>query len=259
MLLNVMQAKKLKVIALIPARSGSKRVADKNIRCLGDHPMLAYTISAAKGSGVFDKILLSTDSELYAEIGKHYGAEVPFLRPSEYAGSKSPDIEWVKYTLSRLVDEGYSFDCFSILRPTSPFRQAHTIRRAWELFKSENGVDSLRAVEVCSQHPGKMWITRGNRMMPLLPFETDKQPWHSCQYTTLPEIYIQNASLEIAWTRVVLEDGSIAGNSIVPFFTEGYEGFDINEPFDWAYAEYLISEGEAQLPEVMNDAYNLSA
>lgn len=236
------------VLALIPARAGSKRVAGKNVRLLAGHPLLAYTVSAALMSGVFATVVVSTDAEEYAEIARRYGAEVPFLRPSAYAGDLSPDIEWVDYTLRRLQEEERSFDCFSILRPTSPFRQPETIQRAWQQFRQEQGIDSLRAVEKCRQHPGKMWVVRGGRMTPLLPLGPPEQPWHSSQYQSLPEVYVQNASLEIAWTRVVFEEHTIAGNSILPFFTQGYEGLDINDDKDWWYAEYLIKEGKARLP-----------
>lgn len=241
-------------IALIPARAGSKRVPRKNIRPLGDHPLIAYTIASAQQSGVFQRVLVSTDSDEIATIARHYGAEVPFLRPPELAGDLSPDIEWVEYTLKSLRSQGKTFDCFSILRPTSPFRRAETIRRAWQQFLNEKGVDSLRAVEKCEQHPGKMWVIRGNRMFPLLPFGPPEQPWHSSQYQSLPEVYVQNASLEIAWTRVVFEGRTIAGNVVMPFLTHDYEGFDVNQPIDWQIAEELVRAGRATLPHVPQSA-----
>lgn len=237
-------------VALIPARSGSARVADKNIRLLAGHPLIAYSIAAARGSGVFADVIVSTDSARYAEIARLYGAESPFLRPADIAGATSPDIEWVTYTLTRLRDEGREYDCFSILRPTSPFRKPETIRRAWAQFLRAEGVDSLRAVEKCSQHPGKMWLVRGERMTPLLPLGPEEQPWHSSQYQALPVVYVQNASLEIAWTRVLFETHTIAGHVLMPFFTEGDEGLDINREEDWWYAEYLLARGEARLPAV---------
>ena len=243
------------IIALIPARSGSKRVPDKNIRPLAGHPLIAYTIAAALQSEIFAAVVVSTDSERYADIARYYGAEVPFLRPVEFAGDLSPDIEWVEYALKRLRDEGRVYDCFSILRPTGPFRQAETIRRAWEEFLAEEGVDSLRAVEKCKQHPGKMWVVRSKRMMPLLPLSPPEQPWHSSQYQSLPEVYVQNASLEIAWTKVVFEGRTIAGNVLMPFFTQGYEGFDVNQPIDWQIAEELVQSGQASLPPMPQTPY----
>ncbi len=238
------------VIALIPARAGSKRVQGKNIRPLAGHPLMAYSICAAKQSGVFADVLVSTDSEAYAEIARQYGAEVPFLRPAEISGDLSLDIEWVDFALHRLREARREYDCFSILRPTSPFRLPSTIQRAWNKFKSEIGVDSLRAVEKVKEHPGKMWVVRGKRMTPLLPFGSKEKPWHSTPYQGLPEIYSQNASLEIAWTRVVFDGHTIAGETVMPFISEGYEGFDVNHPYDWELAERLVASGEAQLPKV---------
>lgn len=239
------------LVALIPARSGSKRVTDKNIRPLAGHPLIAYTICAARQSGIFSAIVVSTDSEPYAGIARRYGAEVPFLRPVEMSGDVSPDIEWIDHILTGLRAQGRAFDCFSILRPTSPFRLPETIRRAWKEFLSQEGVDSLRAVEKCSQHPGKMWVVRGKRMYPILPVGPSELPWHSTPYQALPVVYAQNASLEIAWTRVVFEGRTIAGEVIMPFFTDGYEGFDVNRPYDWQLAEELVETGRVKLPEII--------
>ena len=248
------------IVALIPARGGSKRVPGKNVRSIGGHPMIAYTIAAAADSGIFDAIIVSTDSDEVAGVARQYGAEVPFLRPAAFATDTSPDIEWLEHLLEELRARGRTWDCFSLLRPTSPFRTAETIRRAWTRFTAQQGVDSLRAVEKCAQHPGKMWIVRGDRMFPLLPFaltqpgadgQRAEQPWHSTPYQALPPVYVQNASLEIAWTRVVRERRTIAGDVLVPFVTEGYEGFDINDPYDWMVAEHLLAEHRATLPPVV--------
>jgi CMP-N-acetylneuraminic acid synthetase len=244
-------------VALIPARSGSKRVPHKNIRNLAGHPALAYSIRSAIDSGVFERVIVSTDSELYAAVARHYGAEVPFLRPAEYSGDTSPDIEWIRYTLQRLTDEGGAYEVFSILRPTSPFRKAETIRRAFAAFCAAEGVDSLRAVEKVEQHPGKMWVIRGDRLLPLMPLTPEDLPWHSQQYASLPTVYVQNASLEIAWTRTALEKGTIAGAVMLPFLTQGDEGLDINNEKDWWYATHLLARGEAALPPVNGPAFPL--
>ena len=243
-------------VAFIPARQGSKRVPGKNVRVLGAHPLLAYTIAPAIQSGVFAAVIVSTDSQEIAAIARHYGAEVPFLRPPQFAGDSSPDIEWLAYTLDELARAGRTWDCFSLLRPTSPFRSAQTIRRAWQSFTAQSGVDSLRAVEKCAQHPGKMWVVNGDRMTPLLPQTAGQHPWHSTPYQALPPVYVQNASLEIAWTRVVFERRTIAGDVLMPFLTEGYEGFDINGPHDWMLAEHLLAEGKAVPPPVAQQPYN---
>jgi len=243
------------VVALIPARMGSKRVPGKNIRPLQGHPLIAYTIAPALESAVFDAVVVSTDSEDIAAIARHYGAEVPFMRPQEMAGDQSPDIEWVVYTLRTLRERGRPYECFSLLRPTSPFRTPGTLQRAWQRFLADRRVDSLRAVEKCTQHPGKMWVVRHDRLLPIMPFGPEQQPWHSSQYQSLPPIYVQNASLEIAWSRVALEGRTIAGETIVPFLTDEMEGFDINNRFDWMVAEHLLQTGEARLPDVSQSAW----
>lgn len=217
--------------------------------------MLAYTIARAIESGVFESVIVSTDSEEIASIARHYGAEVPFLRPAAFAGDMSPDIEWLEHMLQELKRRGRTWDCYSLLRPTSPFRTAGTIRRAWARFISQTGVDSLRAVEKCAQHPGKMWVVNGDRMSPLLPGAPVGQPWHSTPYQALPPVYVQNASLEIAWTRVVFRSRTIAGDVVVPFVTEGYEGFDINDAYDWIVAERLLADGAVTLPPVAQAPY----
>jgi CMP-N,N'-diacetyllegionaminic acid synthase len=243
-------------IGLIPARAGSKRVPLKNVRTLAGHPLMAYAIRSAIDSGVFERVIVSTDSEEFAEIATHYGAEVPFLRPAEYGLDTSPDFEWIENVLNRFRDDGEEYDCFSILRPTSPFRQAETIQRAWKEFLVEEDIDSLRAVERCHEHPAKMWVIRGQRMFPLLPLGMiSPQPWHSSQYPTLPEVYIQNASLEIARTRVIHENGTIAGDIVMPFLTEGTEGLDVNTEHDWAVVESMVERGEAQLPTIPQPAF----
>ena len=245
-----MSSETARVIGLIPARAGSKRVPGKNVRPLQGHPLIAYTIAAAVDSGVFAAVMVSTDSPDVAALCWHYGAESPFLRPAEFAGDTSPDIEWIQYTLQRLQAEGRTFDAFSILRPTSPFRQPKTIRRAWSEFISVPEADSLRAVDLCKQHPGKMWVVEGQFMRPLLDDGGINPPWHSIPYQALPTVHAQNASLEIAWTRVPLEQGTIAGKKITPFITESFEGFDINKADDWWLAETILERKLAKLPEV---------
>ena len=229
---------------------------DKNIRRLAGHPLIAYTIAAALQSKIFTAVIVSTDSERYADIARHYGAEVPFLRPAEIAGDHSPDIEWVSIhsgspsqeTARNMIASAFCgrpvrFDC---PKPSNgPGKE----------FLAQEGVDSLRAVEKCQQHPGKMWVVRGNRMMPLLPLGPAEQPWHSSQYPSLPEVYVQNASLEIAKTRVVFEEKTIAGNVLMPFFTKDYEGFDVNSDYDWNLAEHLVKIAQAKLPSISQSPY----
>jgi len=232
------------IAALIPARSKSQRVINKNIRFLGKYPLIAYTIAQAKVTECFSAVFVSTDCKEIAEIAQKYGAEILGLRPAEFSTSTSPDIKWIQHLLKLLKQEDRLPDAFSILRPTSPFRRPETIKKAWDAFKNNSGVDSLRAVEKCIQHPGKMWVIRDERLMPILPF--GDPPWHSSQYQSLPEVYVQNASLEIAWCNVPIEKGSIAGSAVMPWISEEHEGFDINTTDDWEMSEKLLNSGEVK-------------
>ena len=239
-----------KAVALIPARSGSKRIKDKNILKINGHPLLAYTIKVAINCKLFDRIVCVTDSREYAKIAEKYGAEVPLLRPKNISHSKSPDIEWVTWIM-KILNQKNKYDIFSILRPTSPLRTIKTIKSAWNKFTKNKKYDSLRAVEKCKQHPGKMWIVKKNLMKPLLSNNREKIPYHSRQYIDLPEIYVQNASLEIAWTKILnKKNPSIAGNRIIPFVTKEGEGFDINNEEDLILIKEFIKNKKFKLPKI---------
>src|SRR5213594_1051048 len=233
------------VVGLIPARSGSERVRDKNVRSLAGHPLLAYAIASARQAGIFDRIVCSTDSGKIAEVAQRYGADIPFLRPTELATSTSPDIEWLKYTLEQL---GEHFDLFAIVRATNPFRGPDVLQRGLQQLLATPEADSIRAVELVKQHPGKMWIVDGKVMRPLLEQSHLDVAWHAGQYQALPEIYVQNSALEIAWTRVVSQTGTREGKVVAPFFTGGHEGFNVDDEDDWERAERLLGEGRATLP-----------
>ncbi|MBA2764384.1 MAG: acylneuraminate cytidylyltransferase family protein [Thermoleophilaceae bacterium] len=236
-------------VALIPARAGSTRVPGKNVRELAGHPLIAYTIATARESELFGSVLVSTDSQAIADVALRYGAEAPWLRPESMAGSTSPDIDWVRHALDAA---GRSLELFAILRPTSPFRSADSIRSAHEALLAEPDADSIRAVALCREHPGKMWTIGDPLMQPLLeqPDDGVPVPLHSRQYAALPEVYVQDSSLEIARVRAVYEHGSISGERVLPFLSRGAEGFSIDYPDDWERAEALIASGEARLPEV---------
>jgi CMP-N-acetylneuraminic acid synthetase len=241
-------------IALIGARAGSERVPGKNVRLLAGHPLLAYAIETARQASVFDRVVVSTDSERIAQVARWYGADVPFLRPAEFATSTSPDIEWIAWTLPRLEER---YDLFAIVRATNPFRGPDVIRRGLEQLLATPEADSIRAVELVKQHPGKMWVLDevGRLMRPLLDQSHLDVAWHAGQYQALPPVYVQNSALEIAWTRVVEATGTREGRMLAPFLTEGYEGLNIDDEEDFARAEQLIAEGRAALVSVAREPY----
>jgi CMP-N,N'-diacetyllegionaminic acid synthase len=234
-------------VALIPARSGSERVRDKNIRPLAGHPLIAYAIAAARQADVFDRVVCSTDSGKIAEVAQRYGADVPFLRPAEFATSTSPDIEWIEHAFDQLDEH---FDLFAIVRATNPFRGPEVLRRGYEQLLATPEADSIRAVELVKQHPGKMWVLEGKLMRPLLDQSHLEVAWHAGQYQALPPIYVQNSALEIAWTRVVSQTGTREGRVVAAFLTDGHEGFNIDDEEDWDRARRLLDSGAVELPDV---------
>ena len=234
-------------VALIGARAGSERVPGKNVRQLAGHPLLAYAIETARQSGVFGRIVVSTDSEAIAKVARWYGADVPFLRPAEYATATSPDIDWIAWTLPRLDEH---FDLFAIVRATNPFRGPDVVRRGLDQLLATPEADSIRAVELVKQHPGKMWVLDevGRLMRPLLDQSHLDVAWHAGQYQALPPVYVQNSALEIAWTRVVEATGTREGRMLAPFLTEGYEGLNIDDEDDFARAERLVATAASRCP-----------
>ena len=241
-------------VAFVPARSGSERVPQKNVRPLAGHPLLAYAIETARQSGCFERVVVSTDSEEIADVARWYGADVPFLRPTAYATSTSPDIEWLAYTLDHLEER---YELFALVRATNPFRGPDVVRRGLEQLLATPEADSIRAVELVKQHPGKMWLLAedGRTMAPLLDQSELDAAWHAGQYQALPEVYSQNSALEIAWTRVVTDTGTREGNVLAPFLTRGLEGFNVDDEEDWERAERLVASGDATLPEVGRPPY----
>jgi CMP-N-acetylneuraminic acid synthetase len=237
-------------VALIPARSGSQRIPNKNLIEIEGHPLISYSIRSALLSGVFTRVVVSTDSRQIAEIAKKYGAEVPHLRNPEYAKSLSPDFEW----LSEVVVDWLGLseeEVFAILRPTSPLRSPETLRSAMEIFTYTKNIDSVRAVRRVREHPGKMWrLDKEGVIHPYIDGINRETlaPFHSSPLQSLEELWIQDASLEIGFARNVLTHKSISGNRIIGFKMPGYEGFDLNYEEDLMLLKALISTGLARLP-----------
>jgi CMP-N,N'-diacetyllegionaminic acid synthase len=225
---------------LIPARAGSKRVPGKNTRVLGGKPLIEWTIEPAVAADVA-KIIISSDDKAIWPIARYHQIDLHFRKP-EHATDAATDFSWV-YDLRRMIDTPY----FAILRPTSPFRTASTIRRAFaQLVASQ--AHSVRGVErVTHPHPAKMWqFESGSKLMqPVIRgVHPDGTPYHSSPTQSLPAVYMQNASLEMAQTWVIEGTKSISGYSIAPFLTDTLEGFDINSEADFTEAECIVADRE---------------
>jgi N-acylneuraminate cytidylyltransferase len=230
-------------IALIPARSGSKRLPGKNIKHLNGVPLIAYTIKSALNTNLFTEVIVSTDSQEIADIALHWGASVPALRPPEYARDSSPDIEWVSHCIENMVAIPRNLvECIAILRPTNPLRTSDTIVRAFNIFQEQSWADSLRAMEITNNHPGKMWrLGKNNQALPFLNQDSEIVPTHDRPTQSLEKLWIQNASLELIRFSALLKTTTISGKKILGFDMPSLQGFDINTQLDWDFLEYLIS------------------
>jgi CMP-N,N'-diacetyllegionaminic acid synthase len=231
----------MKILALIPARSGSKRIPQKNIKLLNERPLIAYTIEAAKKSKYINRIVVSTDSEIIASTAREFGAEIPFLRPDSISGSDSTEMEFFEHTLDWLSEhESYEPDLIVLLYPTSPLRKAKSIDKAIEIISNQPDADSLRSIRLCSEHPYKMWCIEDGW---LTPFVKEENPnVHTLSYHLLPQIFIQNASIYITRTVTIRNKKSSTGDKIIPFVMSDPESIDINNPIDFDLAEMIIRE-----------------
>ena len=229
----------MKVLAFIPARAGSKRVENKNIRLLNGKPLIGYTIEAARKSGHINRIVVSTDSEEIASVSKQFGAEVPFLRPEEISQSDSTEMQFFEHALDWfLKNENYEPELIVLLYPTSPFRKPETIDGAVEEMLRHPEADSIRSIRLCSEHPYKMWVIEDGC---LKPFVKGADPnIHTFSYQLLPTVYIQNASIYITRPSTIRNKKSPTGDIIVPFVMDEMESVDINTPLDFRFAEMVL-------------------
>lgn len=242
--------------ALIPVKSKSQRVPEKNVKILNKHPLFAWTINIALLSGIYDKVIVCTESSVIADDAMLYGADV-FRRSIETTKDDSPDILWIYELFSSLKSKFELPDAFSILRVTSPFRTVDMLKKAHTLFEVSD-CDSLRAVEPLDINLHKVWVVDQNRYMhPFVGGYTKVNdflvPYHSypTQFAPKSKLFKQNASLEISYVKNILEKRSISGDKIIPFYTDEFEGFDINTLGDWDDAEILVNIGKVSMQEIV--------
>jgi CMP-N,N'-diacetyllegionaminic acid synthase len=229
------------VLALIPARGGSKGVPRKNVMLIAGKPLIAYSILQARASQRVDRVIVSTDDEEIGKIAREWGAEVPFMRPAEYAQDLSPDIDVFRHALTWLKEQqDYVPDLIVHLRPTGPARRAELIDEALDLLAAHPGADAVRSVSLALQTPYKMWrITPDGYLDPALCLEGISD----CQSTPrqqLPLVYWQNGYVDVIRPRAILEKNSMWGDRALPFI--------VDEPlFELDYPENIPAIEEALL------------
>lgn len=225
------------IVAIIPARGGSKGVPQKNIRTLGGFPLIAYSVVAARLAKSITRVIVSTDSEEIAEIARHYGAEAPFLRPAAYARDKSPDIEFVVHALQWFRDhEAVEPDLLIHLRPTTPLRDPEIIDQAVQEVLSNTMATSLRSGHLASESPFK-WFTRDDggyfRTLNGLPVEAANLPRQD-----FPDVYIPDGYVDVLLPRFVLETNTMHGDKVIGYRSPVCTEVDTEEDFD--YLEYQL-------------------
>ncbi len=232
-----METNKKRILAIIPARSGSKSVTHKNIRLIDGKPMLAYSIEHARESNYINRIIVSTDSEEYAKIAREYGAEIPFLRPYEYATDTALDIDVFVHALQFLKsEEDYVPDIVVHLRPTYPIRNVSQIDAMIEMLLVDDSADSVRSVSLAREIPHKMWyLAENNQMTPILK---DIPEAYNMPRQQLPRILYQNANVDVIRSSVIVKHHSMSGKKILGY--EMKDNFDIDTEDDFERAcEYL--------------------
>ncbi len=240
----------MQILALIPARGGSKSIPHKNIRPLAGVPLIAYSIAAASQSQSITRTIVSTDDEEIARIARQFGAETPFLRPAEFAQDSTLDYPVFTHALSWLNDhESYQPDILVQLRPTSPIRPPGCIDQAVQVLLEHPEADSVRGVIPSGQNPFKMWqITPQGSMTPLLSVPGIPEPFNTPRQS-LPPTYWQTGHIDAIRLSTITHKGSLSGNVVYPLEIDPRYAIDIDTLRDWQRAEWLISQRE--LPMVL--------
>ena len=226
----------MRILCIIPARSGSKGIPDKNIKQLDGKPLLAHSIEQAKQSSYIDqmKVVVSTDSENYANIARTHGAEVPFLRPSEISGDLATDDQFILHMLNNLNDD---FDLILQLRPTQPKRSTHDIDNCLKIMIEKLEYTSLRSVIPIEKSPFKMYTIKDRKLLPLYPDKCNmpRQALDTC--------YLHNGYIDIVRVNIIKKLGSLLGDNIYPYVMKDTDTVDIGEEKDWPIRETFLEKG----------------
>jgi CMP-N,N'-diacetyllegionaminic acid synthase len=234
-----MREETLEVLAVIPARGGSKSIPRKNLRLLAGKPLIVHSIEQARQSAAITRVIVSTDDEEIARIARQHGAEVPFLRPVELAQDETPDLPVFQHALRWLQDhEGYHPDLVVHLRPTTPTRRVETMDRAIRLYAEHPEADALRSVSPAHHSPYKMWlITPEGLLEPVVRLRPDEA--YNLPRQALPQTYWGNGYVDVTRPAVIL-GGSMTGRRILAFLVEE-PCVDIDQASDLDEAARLLS------------------
>ena len=242
------------VVCIIPARSGSKGIPSKNIKDFNGHPLLAWSIAAAKLTSCINRIIVSTDDAKYANLARKYGAEVPFLRPKILSMDGSFDIDYLRHVALWLDANEHSVPrTFAILRPTSPLRDPSVLESAINLFEKDEKITSLRSMQASPVKPEKCYrLSADNKIKTIL----------SSSYMGVPrqkieKAYIFNGYIDIVRLEIFMNSDVPFGEIIYPLITEAT--IDIDTVLDWEYAEYIVKKSPSQLFNYLQNLTKLNS
>jgi N-acylneuraminate cytidylyltransferase len=236
---------KSEILAIIPARGGSKGIPRKNIRSFAGYPLIAWSIAAAKQSSSVRRIIVSTDDEEIAAVARAWGAETPFMRPAELAQDKTTDLPVFEHALSWLAkNEGYKPKVVVQLRPTSPIRPQGLIDDAVKILLDHKDADCVRGVVPAGQNPHKMWRFNGEGqpLEPLLKVKGIDEPYNAPRQI-LPPVYWQTGHIDAIRVTTITRKKSLTGDVIYPLTIDPKYTVDIDNLSDWAKYEALVYSG----------------
>jgi CMP-N,N'-diacetyllegionaminic acid synthase len=223
------------VLALIPARGGSKGIPRKNIKSLAGKPLIGWTIDAAKQASCVDRIVVTTDDVEIAAVARGLGAEVPFMRPAELAADETPGIAPVLHALKQLPD----FEWVLVLQPTSPLRTYSDIEAIWQLCQSSVTPSAVSITEVL-KHPYWMYVQDDQgKLQPFIPVRSD-----ITRRQDLPAAYALNGALYLAKTEWLLQQGGFIGPETIGYVMPPERSADLDTEHDWRWVEFLIGQKE---------------
>lgn len=239
-----------KVVALIPARAGSKGVSNKNVRLLGGHSLLAWSIAACLKSSTIDRVIVSTDSSEYAALAKSLGAEAPFLRPAAISGDRSTDYDFIVHALDWLAAEEGEPDYLVHIRPTTPLRDPKLIDDAVATFIAASNATALRSVQEMPESAYKTFeIASGGQLKRLAADNTELDSANNARQQ-FPSTYQANGYVDVLSTAFIRKAKLIHGNHVIPFITPTVVEVDTED--DFAHLEFQLS----QTPSILQKLFN---
>jgi len=229
----------MRILSVIPARGGSKSLPKKNILPLNGKPLLCYSIDYSLQSKLVNKTIVSTDSEEIANIAQNCGAEVPFIRPTEFAQDNTRDYPVLRHVLDFFDNKGITYDLYILLRPTSPLRPTGLIEQAISILKNNKDATSIRSVAKIKEHPYRAWKLKTDGSM--TGFINNVSEPYNIPRQELPDLYFQTGDIEVI-RRETLLNGSISGNNVYPLIINHDAMVDIDHIIDFKKAEGRLKQ-----------------